>query len=210
MGHADRVAETERPHPGTEFSSGVDLVPGEPAGPDPEPKRVGDHGDRLLRLRREHHFLRDTGHVAALLVPGPVPWQIQGPVDHHPHAVGDGGKVDGDLAQTDAPEGTGVLAAGPDAIGRGLRVPCLVGDQDHVLTCEFTHNETGDFLSCLLVVEPRTRQQVLQPVRARMTQRLGECPAVPRVQLCQQAADHLGGRRTRLPPSKAVRDHLHC
>ncbi len=61
----------------------------------------------------------------------------------------------GDLTQSDTFERAGVLAAGADAVGRGLRVPGLVRDQHHFLTYEFTHDQAGNLLPGPVMVEPR-------------------------------------------------------
>jgi hypothetical protein len=55
----------------------------------------------------------------------------------------------------------------------------------------------------LPVVPDRTGQQVLQPVRPAVPDRLGDRPAVVIFQLHQQPAHHLAARLPGLPPGKA-------
>ena len=54
----------------------------------------------------------------------------------------------------------------------------------------------------MLIIPDRTRQQVLQPVRPAMPDRLRDRPAVVIFQLHQQAADHLAAGLPGLPPGK--------
>jgi hypothetical protein len=51
-GNAHGVAKSQRADAAAQFAPAVHLVTREPAGPNPGRERVGDHGQRLLRLRR--------------------------------------------------------------------------------------------------------------------------------------------------------------
>ena len=113
------------------------------------------------------------------------------------------------LAHSDPAEGAGVLLAGAHAVLGRLRIPRFVGHQHRVLPREFIDLEAGDGLPGPLMIEPGPREQVLQSVRSRMSQRLRQRPAVPRVHLQQQPRDQLRGRRPGFAAREAVRDRPH-
>jgi hypothetical protein len=61
-------------------------------------------------------------------------------------------------------------------------------------------------LEQLLLIAAGARQQMLQPGRALVTDRLGDAPAVVILQLHQQATDHVAAGKAGLPAGETRRD----
>ncbi|PNE36932.1 hypothetical protein AOB60_36925 [Streptomyces noursei] len=59
---------------------------------------LGEHRRGELGLGREDEFVGDMDQGAAFVVFGPVPGQVEGPVDDRVALRGGVGEVDGDLA----------------------------------------------------------------------------------------------------------------
>lgn len=190
-------------------AAAVDLVGGHPAGSNLLITGPMEHRGGLLRLGRERQVVGDAGQLAAFVVAGPVPCQIQGPVDQRAPRSARVGEVDGDLAQADTAQRVGVLPRRPDRVGRGLLIPGLVDHQHRLLVGEMPHREGGQTCPYRLVVPHRPRQEVLQPVRTGVAQGLGQCPAVDPLQPHQHRLSHLPQCLPRLPARKAVRHHPH-
>ena len=95
----------------------------------------------------------------------------------------------------------GVLLGGTDRVGGGLGVTGLVNRQHHRpadLLRQVTGGPAGHGGQDLLGVPDRAGQQVLQPIRTAVTDRLGDGPAVLPRQLHQQTGDQVGERGPRL------------
>lgn len=114
-----------------------------------------------------------------------------------------------DLARTHTAKGAGVLPPRPHTAGRGLRVPGFVHHQHHVLTGKVVDHHPGHLLASRVVIETRAGEQVLQPVRAGMPERLRQRPAVTGIQLQQQPGGQLPGRLACFTPREAARDRVH-
>ncbi|MEY9998109.1 hypothetical protein ABIE67_010228 [Streptomyces sp. V4I8] len=114
--------------------------------------------------------------------------------------------MDGDLAQTHPAERAGVLVSSTDAVGGGHRVPGLVHDQHRLGAGEFAGSPGGDPVPGQIMVDGGAGQEVLQPVRPAVPQRLGQRPAVTGVQLHQHGLRHLPRHTPRLTALETVRD----
>jgi hypothetical protein len=113
-----------------------------------------------------------------LLIGGAALGQVQSAADQRVPAGGRVGQGDRHLAQRDAAQGAAVLAGRARAVGRGLLIGGFVHDQHRVPVIEMTGRPRRRDVHQVLVVPDRTRQQVLQPVRAAVPDRLGDRPAV--------------------------------
>jgi len=82
------------------------------------------------------------------------------------------------LAQRDTVEGAAVLAGRAGAVRRRLRIGGLIDDQHPISVIEMLHGPDRRVVQRLLVIPDRTRQQVLQPVRPAVPDRLSDRPAV--------------------------------
>ena len=186
-----------------QLTAAVHLIAGHEGGADPQGVRAVQQGAGQLRLGGEHHLLRDAGQLAVLLIGGARLGQVQSPADQRVPAAGGIGQGDRHLAQRDTAHGAAVLAGRAGAVGGGLLIGGFVHDQHRVPVIEVTGRPRRRDVQDLLVVPDRTGQQVLQPVRPAMPDRLGDRPAVVIVQFHQQAADHLAAALPGLPPGKA-------
>ncbi len=155
----------------------------------------------------QHHLLGHAGQLPVLLVGRARPGQVQRPVDQGV-ATGCGkGQSDGHLAQRDPAHGAAVLAGRTHRIRRRLLIGGLIHDQHRVAVVKMADRPGRCHIEDLLFVPDRPRQQVLQPVRARMPGRLGDAPAVVVFQLHQQPLHHLTSGLAGLPATEAPR-HL--
>jgi hypothetical protein len=107
------------------------------------------------------------------------------------------------LAQRDTASGAAVLPRQAHRVSGGLLIGRLIHDQHRVPVIEVPGRPRRRDIQDSLVVPDRTGQQVLQPVRAAVPDRLGDRPAVVIVQLHQQPAHHLAAALPGLPPGKA-------
>lgn len=109
---------------------------------------------------------------------------------------------DGDLAQRDPAYGAAVLAGRADRVGRGFLIGGLIHDQYRVPVIELRDRPGRRRIQDLLVVPDRPGQQMLQPVRTTVPDRLGDAPAVVILQLHQQPVHHLTRGLAGLPTWK--------
>jgi len=202
--HVPHAQDADRP---AQVTPAIHFVSGHAGGPDPALERALQQRHGQLRLGREHHLPGYPGQLTVLFVGRAGPGQVQRPAGQRVAAGRGEGQGDGDLAQRDPPRGAGVLAGRADRAGGGLLVGGLVHDQDRGPVIELRNSPGRCRFQDLLVVPDRPGQQVLQPVRAAVPERLGDAPAVVVLQFHQQPGCHLAGGLAGLPPRKAPR-HL--
>jgi hypothetical protein len=82
------------------------------------------------------------------------------------------------VAQRDTARRAAVLAGCADAASGGLLIGGLVHDQHRVPVIKPRHRPGCCRIQDLLVIPGRPGQQMLQPVRATVPDRLGDAPAV--------------------------------
>ncbi len=205
---ADRegVVEAEAAGGLSQFAAAVDLVAGQPPGRYAQIAGALEHDGGELGLGGEDDLVGHVGEQAAFFVGGPLPAEVQDPVDGGVSVRGGVGEVDGDLAQADPAECPGVLVGGADAVGGGLLVAGLVHDQHRLGIRELTRGPGRDAVPGQVVVDDGAGQKVLQPVRTAMPERLGQGPAVAGVQLHQHRLAHFPGQAARPRSLKTVRD----
>jgi hypothetical protein len=98
------------------------------------------------------------------------------------------------------------------AVGGGLRVGGLVHDQHRVASVpvlrsgQVPGHPLRDGVHYLLVIAPAPGQQVLHPVRPRVTGGLGHRPADVIIQFRQQAVHNVAAGQAGLPPGEAWGD----
>jgi hypothetical protein len=107
--HRHRVVVAQLAYPHAQVAAAVNLVGGHPPGR--QPKVAGPlqlHGSQL-RLGGETQLVGHMRQLTALIVACPVPGQVQSAVNQRVAALGGVGEVDGDLAQADPAQRTGIL-----------------------------------------------------------------------------------------------------
>ena len=207
--HRHRVVIAQLAHPHAQVAPAVNLVGGHPPGW--QPKVAGplqEHGSQL-RLGGETQLAGDMRQLPALIVAGPVPCEVQRAVNQRVAALGGVGEVDGDLAQTDPAQRTGILPRGARRVRGRLLIPRLVHHQHRLIAGEFRDRPAGQAITRGVVVPHRAGQEVLQPVRTRVPQRPGERPAVNPLHVHQHRLGHLPHRLPRLPARETVRHPAH-
>jgi len=117
--------------------------------------------------------------------------------------------VHGDLAQADAAQRAGVLACGTDSICRRLLIARLVHHQYRLVISQLAGDPAGRPVADGIVVPHRAGQEVLQAVRAAVTEGLGQRPAVRLGHAHQHRLGHLPERLPRLAAREASR-HQAC
>ena len=186
-----------------QLTSAVDFIACHEAGADVQGLRAVQQGAGQLRLGGEHHLLRHAGQLAVLLIGGAAFGQVKGPADQRMPAAGGISQGHRHLAQRDPAHGAAVLPRRTGRLGRGLLIGGFVHDQHCIPVIKVTSRPGRSDVQDPLVVPHRPGQQVLQPVRSAMPDRLGDRPAVVIVQLHQQPAEHLAAALPGLPPGKA-------
>jgi site-specific DNA recombinase len=204
-GDGDRVAVAQFAYPGAQVMAAIDLVGRHPAGWHACIAGPLEHHGGQLGLGRERQLVRDSGQLAALVVRCPVPRQVQGPVNQgltRPACIS---QVHGYLAQADAAQRAGVLAGGPDGVRRRLLVARLVHHQYSLVTGELMRDPASRPVAHGVVVPHRTSQEMLQAVRAAVTEGLGQRLAVRLRHAHQHRLGHLPERLPRLAAREASR-----
>ena len=197
--HVPHAQGADRP---AQVTPAIHFISGHEGGADPALARSLQQRPGQLWLGGEHHLLGHPGQLPVPVVGRACPGQVQRPADQRV-ATGCGeGQGDGDLAQRDPAHGAGVLAGRADRVGGGLLIGGLVHDQDRVPVIELPNRPGRCRIQDLLVIPDRPGQQMLQPVRATVPDRLGDAPAVVVLQLHQQSVYHLAGGLAGLPPRK--------
>ena len=194
----------ERP---AQAAPAVHFVSGHEGGADAALVRSLQQRPGQFGLGREHHLPGHPGQFPVLLVGRAGLGQVQRPVDQGVAAGCGEGQGHGYLAQRDTARGAAVLAGRTHRIRRRLLIGGLVHDQDRGPVIEPGNSPGRCRIQDLLVVPGRPGQQMLQPVRATVPDRLGEAPAIVILQLHQQPGCHLTGRLAGLPPRETPR-HL--
>lgn len=200
------VAEAECAGAVPQFPAAVDLVAGQPPCLYAQVTGMGEQGGCDLGFGGEHDVVGDVGEQAPFLVGGPLGAEVQGSVDRGVPVPACVGEVDGDLAQSDAGQRSGVLAGCADTVRGGLLVPGLVHDQHRVRIGEFSGRPGSDPVPGPVVIDDRAGQEVLQPVRPAVAKGLGERPAATRVQLHQHRLGHLPDQGPWFTALETVRD----
>jgi site-specific DNA recombinase len=103
------VAGSAFPDALAQVKAAVDLVADGEPGADAPVVGVLQQVAGELGFRGEHDLVRHSGELAALLVGGPVRWQVQDPADQGVPGRGRAGQGDRDLAHRDAAGGAAVL-----------------------------------------------------------------------------------------------------
>jgi hypothetical protein len=104
--------------------------------------------------------------------------EVQAPVDQAVPGGRGEGEVYGDLAQIRSADRAGVLVGRGHRVGRRLRILRLVHDQDPVTVVKQVHGPGRRPLEHRLFVPHHTGQQMVQAVRAPLTDRFGQAPAI--------------------------------
>jgi hypothetical protein len=154
----------------------------------------------------ELHLVGDMGEQAAFLVLGPGGGQIQGTVDDGVTTLAGIGEVDGDLVQPHPSECPGVLAGRPAQSVEDFASPVSSTSNTALGSESSSAVQAGEPVTGQVVVEAEARKEVLQAVRAAVTESLGECPVVAGIQLDQYRLGHLPCHQPRFPAREAVRD----
>src|SRR5262249_45115642 len=136
-----------------QLTAAVDLVTGQPPCLYAQVAGTLQHDGGLLGLGGELDVVRDVGEQAALLVGGPLPAEVEGPVDRGVPGAARVGEVDRDLAQAEAAERTGVLVGRTDAVRGGFLVTGLIHDQHRVRVGEFTRCPGRDPVPGQIVID---------------------------------------------------------
>jgi hypothetical protein len=204
---ADRhhVAHPELPDAAAQLAAAVYLIADREGGADPARVRAFQQDAGQLRLGGEHHLLRDAGQLAVFLIGGAPLGQVQSAVDQRVAAAGGIRHGDRHLAQRDTAHRAAVLAGRASRIGRGLLIGGLIHDQHRIPVVQATDRPRRRRVENAPLIPDRARQQVLQPVRPAVPDRLGDRPAVVILQLHQQPAHHLPARLPGLPPRETPR-----
>ena len=201
----DRVVVAQFAHPGAQVTPAVDLVGCHPAGRHACLAGTLQHRGGQLGLGREHQLVRDSGQLAAFVIGCPVPRQVQGPVDEGLPRPARVGEVHGNLAQADAAQRAGVLACGTDSVRGRLLIACLVHHQYRLVIGELMRDPAGRPVAHGIVIPRRTGQEVLETVRAAVTEGFGQRPAVRPRHTHQHRLGHLPERLPRLAAREAPR-----
>ncbi len=164
----------------------VDLVGRHPARCGSRVQCPSDHPCGENRLGREREVLWDTSGPAAVRVLSPRACYVQGPVDRGVPAGSGIDHVDGDLGVLDAASSARVLALDTDGRDALLQVPGLVDHEHRLGVVQMFHHIGADIVADCVGVPLRPVQQVLHPVRGRVTGVLSEGPTVLSRQVRQQ------------------------
>ena len=207
--HRHRVVVAQLAYPHAQVAPAVNLVGGHPPGR--QPKVAGplqQHGSQL-RPGSETQLAGHMRQLTALIVACPVPRQVQSAVNQRVAALSGVGEVDGDLAQTDPAQRTGILPRGAHRIRGRLLIPRLIHHQYRLVVGEFRDRPAGQAITRGVVAPHRAGQEVPQPVRTGMPQRLGERPAADPLHVHQHRLGHLPHRLRRLPARETIRHPAH-
>jgi hypothetical protein len=174
----------------------IDLVGGDPPGGHAAIQGAQDHARGQRGLGRERRILRYSGRRAPIGIARPGARQVELAVDQRVPDCGGVGQKHPDLGVLDPAGGAGVLPLGSDRTGPLLDVSGLVHDQHRVGVTEMFHRDIPHVVAHLIGIPYRPRQQVLHPVRRRVSGVLGDRPAVLARQVGQQSLHE----RARPPP----------
>ena len=116
------------------------------------------HGQLWLGLKG--HIIRYLGLLTSPLVSTPLLRQVQAPVQKGATARGKVGQENTYLAILYLASRTRILPLNTDRLGALLQKASLVHDANPSLISEPLHNETLQFIPDLILVPPRTVQQL--------------------------------------------------
>jgi len=179
---ADRqdVAQAEPADALAQVTAPVDLVAGHHRRLDSQFAGVLGQVAGEFGLGGEHDLVRDPGQLPVLLIRSAGTGQVQGPAEQRVPPAGRVRERDHDLAQGDSAGAAGVLAGRPGRVRGGFRVAGLVDDEYPVAAvAESGRGPAGGDVQHKLLVPHRSRQEMMQPARPAVADRLGDGPAVP-------------------------------
>lgn len=191
------------------FPAAVDLIGGAPGVAAAVGGQAGEHVDGELGLGREHHLLRDPSQLAAFLVGCPCAGQEQAPIDQRVPGRRGVRQMHGHLAQADPTQRAGVLAGRTDGIGGGFLIAGRIDDEHHVQVAEPVDRPSGDPLADGVILPAGPGQEMVQHVRAAVTDRLAQGPAVGRLVDRQHRFDHVPAGQPGFSAWEAVGELVH-
>jgi hypothetical protein len=208
--HRHHVTAAAGPDAATQLHAAVHLVAGDEGSADTAAAGAGQQSIGQLRFGGEHDLIGHTGQLAAFFVGGPAGRQVQSPVDQGMPGRGGVGEGDSYLAQRDPADDPAILTGRAHAVGGRLDIGRLIHDQ-HRITGIVAGTQVPDRpvrcgLEHLLLIAAGARQQMLQPERTLVPDRLGDAPAVVILQLHQQAPNHVAAGEAGLSPGETRRD----
>ena len=179
--HGHDVGQAQCTAGGAERDRAVDLIGGHVLRAHAGSDRRADQGDGQIWLGGERQVVGDTGQGAAFVVAGPACTEVEAAPDHGVPGRSGQRQVHRDLAQAHPAQRAGVLLGRADGVGGRLRVAGLVHGQDR-RPGQVVQGPAGHTGQDRFGVPGRPGQQVLQPVRAPVPDRLSDGPAVRRRQ----------------------------
>jgi hypothetical protein len=162
------------------------------------------HPPEVLVLGRETDLVIDAGGPAAVPVISPGGREVELAVDQCTSPGRGVGQEGSDLAVLGSPGGAGVLSLHSGRLCALLKKAGVVADQDAIRAADGLHDEVTDVVADRVLVPVGVVEQALDPVRAELSDLLGQRPAVLLLQRSDEPLEVVQRPLARLGPAETV------